>query len=144
MKLINKFSTLQLILATLFVSTVVGFGLVYGLSDRSTTITNRANSCEGTCIALKKEGASPATVAVPVGGFVQFNSADGASHSLSIGSGGHDHNHTGKFSSGTFKADEAWRVQFKDEGTFKFHDHLNPKINVLIIVYTPGKEYKVQ
>ncbi|PLS81799.1 hypothetical protein CYG49_01500 [Candidatus Saccharibacteria bacterium] len=129
---------------TLFVSAIVGFGVTYGLSAGASNFVNGNESCNGTCIALKGEGAHPTTIAVPVGSFVQFNSADGKSHSLSLGGGGEEHSHTGDFSSGTFGADEAWRVQFKDEGTFKFHDHLNPKINVLIIVYTPGKDYKVE
>ncbi len=143
MKFIQKLSNLQLVVATLLLSAILGFGLSYGLSARSSNITYGNKSCVGTCIALKKEGASPTTIAVPVGSFVQFNSADGKSHSLSLGGGGEEHSHMGQFSSGTFTADEAWRVQFKDEGTFKFHDHFNPKINVLIVVYTPGKDYKI-
>ena len=57
--------------------------------------------------------------------------------------GGEEHVHEGKFSSGEFKADEAWRVQFNDAGTFFFHDHLNPKLNILVVVYTPGANYKI-
>ncbi len=49
----------------------------------------------------------------------------------------------GKFESGDFGANEAWKVQFKDEGTFQFHDHLNPKISVLMVAYIKDKQYKV-
>lgn len=144
MKLVSKLSNVQLVMVALLLSTIMGFALVYALSGRTTGNDAVAKSCDGTCIALEKDGAEPATIAVLVGSFVQFNSADGKSHSLSLGGGGDEHSHTGQFSSGTFKADEAWRVQFKDEGTFKFHDHFNPNINVLIIVYTPGKDYRVE
>ncbi len=115
----------------------------YSLSSNTSTVSSN-NACEGTCVSLRSDKASPETVAVARGSYVQFNAADGKSHSLSLGEGGHDHEHKGSFHSGTFKADEAWRVQFNDEGTFQFHDHLNPDINILVVVYEPGKDYKIE
>ena len=145
MTIVQSIAKHRLVLAALFLSTILGFGLVYGMSGRnSDAATAKSDSCDGTCIALEKEAANPSSVAVPVGDYVQFNSADGNSHSLSQGGGGEEHSHSGQFTSGTFGADEAWRVQFNDEGTFKFHDHLNPKINVIVVVYTPGKDYKIE
>lgn len=98
------------------------------------------------CVALAAEQAQPDTITVKLGEYVQFNSADGQSHSLSQGKGGEEHDHTGPFSSGEFKADEGWRAQFKEPGTFYFHDHLNPKINILVVAYqepddTPASKF---
>lgn len=132
----------SLVIVSLFIAAgLVGFSVVYAMSKN--TDSNEQTNCEGTCVALYKDRADPDTVTVPVGTYVQFNSADGKAHSLSLGEGGGEHDHTGKFNSGKFQADEGWRVEFKDEGTFYFHDHLNPKINVLVVVYTPGKDYKL-
>ncbi len=120
---------------------VVSFAVAFTVSQSKTASLNR---CEGICVALRDNKADPDTVSVKAGTYVQFNSADGKTHNLSLGKGGEEHSHTGKFSSGDFGADEAWRVQFKEEGSFLFHDHFNPKINVLVVVYTPGKDYKIE
>lgn len=124
---------------------IVGFGVVYAstLSNNKYIFSPRSN-CSGQCIYLYETKASPDTIAVKLGSYLQFNSADGKPHSLSLGKGGDEHNHRGKFNSGEFSSDEGWRVQFNEEGSFFFHDHLNPKINVLVVVYTPGKQYKIE
>lgn len=120
---------------------LIGFAGITALnSGKETDSTN----CAGICVALGPKVASPDTVTVAKGDFVQFNSADGKTHSLSLGKGGEEHSHNGKFNSGDFKGDEAWRVQFNEDGSFFFHDHYNPKVNVLVVVYTPGKDYKIQ
>lgn len=102
-------------------------------------------NCDGTCVALYAESALPDAVAVVNGSFVQFNSADGKRHNLSIG--GDDTHHTAQtveeFTSGDFEADEAWRVQFKKDGTYSFKDKYNDSIRVNVIVYTEGKDYKL-
>ncbi len=127
------------------VAALIGFGVVFSLSQKDTSSSQaQAQECKDTCVELHEDKATPDTITVTVGSYVQFNSADGKSHSLSLGNGGEEHSHTGKFSSGEFKADEGWRVQFNEEGSFVFHDHLNPKISILVVVYTPGKDYKVQ
>lgn len=111
-----------------------------------------AKTCSGICVALTKDGMKPDTLTVKVGEYVQFNSADGEQHNLGIG-GGEDgdhvaheaeHEHVGDFSSGDFGADEAWRVQFKQVGTYKFHDHYHPKLNILVVVYSPNGTAKIQ
>ena len=144
-KKLSKLSRTQLLLVAFAVAGLVSFGVVSAISsmDKDSQIISQAN-CSGICVSLKKDVASPDTLAITVGSFVQFNSADGKPHSLSLGEGGEEHSHTGKFTSGKFEADEAWRVQFNKEGTFTFHDHYNPKLNVIVVVYTEGKEYKVQ
>ena len=118
-------------------------------------------------VKLTANGAKPDQISVVVGKSVEFKSSDGKTHSLSLGEGsgersaysssnlklahngaehdavqsdtGHEskHEHQAGFSSGEFKADEAWRVTFKEAGTYFFHDHLNPDINILVVAYEP-------
>ncbi len=144
MKIVKKTpkrsNNMSRIVAVAVVTAVVSFGVGFALSGNKPDQTD----CKGTCVALYENKAHPDTLAVKTGSFVQFNSNDGKTHSLSLGKGGEAHSHTGTFSSGDFESNEAWRVQFKKEGTYAFHDHYNPKINVLIVVYTPGKDYKIQ
>lgn len=143
MKLSQTFTKVQI--ALVVAAALIGFGVVYIFSsNKGSSIQTSQVVCADTCVALTANGANPNSVAVARGGYVQFNSADGKPHNLSIGGGGHQHEHTGTFYSGEFQADEAWRVQFNDEGTFKFHDHLNPNINIVVVVYTPGKDYRVE
>jgi hypothetical protein len=125
----------------LIAAVLIGFLFAYKLSSNNTA---NEITCQDYCIALRTDRADPEAITVPLGSLVQFSSEDGKSHSLSQGKGGEEHHHRGKFYSGEFKADEAWKVQFNDEGSFFFHDHFNPKINVLVVVYNPNKEYKVQ
>ena len=129
--------------AIVLVAGIVSFGVVRMVSaNNNRSITKQ--QCNGTCINLFADKAVPDTIAVPVGTYVQFNSKDGKTHDLAQGEGGHEHVHTGKFQSGDFKGDEAWRVQFTQDGHYYFHDHLNPEISILVVVYTPGKDYKIQ
>lgn len=143
-KLVNNQKTLIIVLFVL--ASLSGFGLVYAISSNDNDQVGKQAACQAqdTCVALNADKASPDSVAIERGGYVQFNSADGKSHNLSLGKGGEEHNHKGKFHSGEFKADEGWRVQFSDEGSFFFHDHLNPNINVLVVVYEQGKQYKIE
>jgi plastocyanin len=124
------------------IATAVVFAFVGFMLARQVAIDRRpAQSVDcpvAHCVALKPGNAEPDTLTVIVGESVQFNSADGNKHNLSQGLGGEEHSHTGPYSSGDFAADEAWRVQFKQPGTFKFHDHYDPAINILIVAYEPG------
>ncbi len=65
---------------------------------------------------------------------------------LGTGDNRHDgsHKHTGTYISGDFKADEAWKVQFKEAGTFDFHDHYRPELHVTVVVYKSGGDHKIQ
>lgn len=130
--------------AVLLVGALLGFGMIYALTSRNDNGRLVSQQCNGSCVSLEGNRAKPDSIAVERGSYVQFNSADGKSHNLSLGSGGEEHSHKGKFHSGEFAADEAWRIQFNDEGSFYFHDHLNPNINILVVVYQPGKQYKVE
>lgn len=121
----------------------LSFAFVGFMIARQITIDGRqtpqAAACPvAHCVALKAGRAEPDTLTVIVGESVQFNSADGNTHSLSQGLGGEEHSHTGPYSSGDFAADEAWRVEFKKPGTFKFHDHYDPEISILVVAYEPG------
>ncbi|MES2971364.1 MAG: hypothetical protein V4702_03525 [Patescibacteria group bacterium] len=116
-----------------------GFMITSRKNNHHTNTPAQQTVCDGICVALRAEKADPDTITVKAGEFVQFNSADGKTHRLSLGKGGEDHDHSGPFNSGDFKADEAWRVQFKEPGTFSFHDHYNPDINILVVVYNPAK-----
>ncbi|MDQ3123618.1 MAG: hypothetical protein M3Q14_02965 [bacterium] len=49
----------------------------------------------------------------------------------------HDHAES-DYSSGTFQADEGWKVTFSKPGTYFFHDHFNPDLNILVVVYQPS------
>ncbi len=136
----------QIIIAV--VAGLVGFAAVFGftsLRGHQQDIRSSSSTCQvSACVALKETGADPDTITVKKGDSIQFNSADGKTHKLTLGKGGEEHEHTNKkFQSGDFKADEGWRVRLSDEGSFFFHDHYNPKINILVVVYTPGKDYKV-
>lgn len=130
--------------AILIIAGLFSFGTVHTVSARNIRNQLSKTRCQSFCIGLYEDRASPDTIAVPLGNYVQFNSKDGKTHDLSFGEGGVEHVHSGKFYSGDFSANEGWRVQFNQEGTFYFHDHLNPKISILIIVYSPGKNYKIQ
>lgn len=147
MKAAQRFVHKQTIIlvAIALLASFISFSVVKAISvNNSHKNTSSVPACKDTCVSLYEDKASPNTIAVAVGSYVQFNSKDGKTHDLSLGAGGEEHQHMGKFQSGEFKADEGWRVQFKNEGTFTFHDHYNPKVNIVVIVYTPGKDYKVQ
>jgi plastocyanin len=87
------------------------------------------------------DAADPNTLAIKVGEYIQFNSNDGKQHQIAQGKGhdfGEDHEHIeGGLESGTFAADEAFKVQFKQQGTYFFHDNLNPSITISVVVYDP-------
>ncbi len=91
-------------------------------------------------VNLKEDRAYPDTLTVPVGKTVQFNTMDGKKHKISLGEGGDEHGHSGTFSSGDFGKDEGWKSTFNDVGTYSFHDHYNPNINVLIVAYRPATQ----
>ena len=124
---------------------LLSFVMVLQFTQSRNQSTVAAQSCDADmCVSLQQDGALPGEIAVQAGSVVQFNSADGKSHNLSLGKGGDGHDHAGPFHSGEFAADEAWKVQFKEDGTYYFHDHLNPDINVLVVVYTEGKGFKLE
>lgn len=92
-------------------------------------------------VYLKDDKASPDTLAVQVGESVQFNTADGLTHYIGLGGGGHSHKETGDgdLKSGQFGPGESYRVMIKKSGTFQFHDHEHANINVLVVAYEPKR-----
>lgn len=121
------------------------FIIVFALANKNQNgnITTAKCSNDTVCVYLQSDHAAPDIVTVAVGGFVQFTNADGKTHNLGLGEGDayHDgsHKHEGSFVSGDFKADEAWRVQFKKTGTYKLHDHYRPDIIATVVVYDPNR-----
>lgn len=115
----------------------------YGLSRINGTEATRATSTA--TVALLSERADPAVIALTQGGTVEFAAKDGRTHNIVQGSGDnevhqelgqdvHDHPVMAK-ESGDFGPGQGYQVTFKKVGTFTFHDHLNPKISVTVIVY---------
>lgn len=97
---------------------------------------------------LAPKGAVPDALFAKLGEFAQFNSRDGKQHSIAEG-GGDEHNQTHSHEefgveSGKFGPDEAYRVSFKRPGVHHFHDHLNSKIFVTIVVYESGNSSAAQ
>lgn len=121
----------------------VGFASVSALNKSYPT----GKGCTGICVMLSPSGMEPNELAVRAGEYVQFNSADGKKHNISLGEGaggaedqdhsphGGKHEHAAGLSSGDIAPDEAWRVQFKEPGTYSLHDHYDPKLNILVVVY---------
>ena len=152
MKYLRKLARNQWVVmaAILILASGVGFTASFLASRSNAKNQSQAvPTCKETCVNLLKDRASPDTLAVTVGSYVTFNSADGNSHQLYLGEEKAGSAHTahpdaGSYDSGEFKSDESWRVQFKQEGTYIFSDKFNPKTNIIVVVYTPGKEHKVQ
>jgi len=134
---IRSFIAAHLVLTMLLIGLTAG--LVGFAGVRALTNKPAATQCQGICVALREDGMYPNELAVKRGELVQFNSADGQSHNISEGDGAHGddhaHEHVGDYLSGEFGPDEAWRVQFNKAGTYKLHDHYNPKQSILVVVY---------
>lgn len=127
-------------LIPILVAGLIGFTAMYAVATNKAS-DNNASSVSAASkfqVDLTSAKAIPDTITVPVGQAVQFNTKDGKKHNISLGEGGEEHEHTGKYSSGDFGKDEAWRVTFTEPGTFTFHDHYNPDINILVVAYKPA------
>lgn len=125
------------------IALVASFAGLYALSSsQNSTISSLRCEVEA-CIALSKDQTEPQVITVTVGSFVQFNSADGNKHNVALVHSGVQHEDEERYESGDFTADEAWKVQFKKDGTYTFADRYNKDIEVSVVVYTPGKDYKI-
>ncbi len=125
---------------------VVATGLGFGLS--SLTQRHSLVRADGThIIELRSNGATPDAIAVVKGSYVEFDVKDKRTYNIGQGSGNdevhqqahadiHDHP-KGAIESGAFGPGQGYRVLFNKTGTFQFHDHLNPKISITVIVYEP-------
>ncbi len=134
---------------------IVAIGASYTVAHTyASKPAHKQTSCASNCVLITNNGFAKSELAVKVGDFVEFRSADGKSHNLALGEGNehssstsqpaqtdsdteHSHDHVQGTESGTFGADEAWKVQFKKAGTYIIHDHLNPELNILVIAYQP-------
>lgn len=96
------------------------------------------------CVSITKDGAKPEIITIKSGQSVQFNSADGLRHNLTLVHSAAQHSDDAHYTSGVFARDEAWRVQFKKDGTYTFGDTFNPDMFINVVVYTPGKSYTVE
>lgn len=138
---------IKLIIAAMVLAIGLGsFGVAYALGRNGGN--DNVATCKGNCIYLRQQGATPDTLTVTAGSFVEFTAADGKKHNISLVEHGHGENDAAHedvgYQSGDFEADEAWRLQFKQDGTFTFVDKYNPKQHVSVVVYTPGKDYKIE
>lgn len=124
------------------IAAIISFSGMQALASGTSQVT--CEDIEETCVSLISNRISPDELAIKVGSYVHFNTEDGKKHSISIGDGIDDHkahgtnqshDHTDEFSSGDFGKGEAWRVQFKQKGTYKLHDHYNPEQRILVVVY---------
>lgn len=138
----RKLSSKYLLPLIVTLGGLIGYFGINALVSSDKNLSN--TSCQGTCVYLEKDGMKPDELAVKVGEFVQFNSADGERHNLAEGDGAENHegadkvdhhDHVGGFVSGEFAADEAWRVQFNKAGTYRLHDHYNANQRILVVVY---------
>lgn len=156
---------LPLVFASVFVLILgASFGGFYYLNSR------KAAATDVVVVELLADRASPSLVAVKLDQYVQFNTKDGQVHNIGQGKGegpdrakdveastkGHNestphaatdpkdglpHDHQkGSIESGDFKPDEGYRVKFSKAGTYEFHDHYNPKINITVVVYDQDKK----
>lgn len=140
----NKRFRLGLIVAGILIVTgALGFALATATAPKAATV--QADHV----VALLSDHADPSAIAVTKGDYVQFNARDGKTHNIGQGSGNdevhqglsaatHEHDYSAK-ESGAFGANEGYRAQFNMVGTYTFHDHLNPKISVTVIVYEKHK-----
>ncbi len=134
---------LPVLLPLLFaVAILLGLSVAYAVKQSSPN-TASGSSCDGTCVALTEKGADPDIVTVTTGSFVQFNSADGKKYSIALEHAAAQHDDDSEFHSNEFGKGEAYRVQFKKDGSYTFRDEFNPKVRVTVIAYTEGKDYKV-
>ena len=96
------------------------------------------------CISISAQNKQPTEYTIKSGSYIQFNNADGKIHEIELIHSGIQHKDPSRYSSGPIKAGEAWKVQFKQDGTYIFVDKYNPDVEMSVIVYTQGKDYKIQ
>lgn len=132
------------LVASIFVVTVlVGFAVGFAMNQKDHV--KQSNCPQGeTCVRLLGKTADPDVITITPRTIVRFNSADGGRHSIALEHAAVQHFDDEEYHSGVFQKDEAWRVQFKKDGTYTFRDELNPDVKINVIVHTAGKVYKVE
>lgn len=135
------------LIAVVFVVIVLAAGIGYAISQKNgknDAANSKKPASQETSIRLLGKTANPDIVTVKAGSYVQFNSADGGKHNIALEHAAVQHNDDKEYHSGDFEKDEAWRVQFKKDGTYTFRDEFNPEVKIRVVVYTEGKDYKIQ
>ena len=95
------------------------------------------------CVRLSRQSAQPDVLTIRSGSFVKFSNSEGERHNITLDHSSVQHLDPERYESGDFSGKEAWNVQFKKDGAFTFGDKYNKNIHINIIVYTPGKKYKI-
>lgn len=129
-----KKKTLLFVIPLFAIAVVFGSALRIGRQSQS-----QSQSQSLYRIALLPDRAEPNILIVTVGEFVDFASRDNRSHNLIIEKNAHEdgnHDHRQQ-ESGAFGADEAYRVEFNQPGTWKFSDKSNPNVAATVIAYVP-------
>jgi len=139
----------KMLIGLVFVAVgLLGFGAVYALSSDSSpkmaAPTQATCPVGDSCVSLLGKTASPDIITIKTGSYIRFNSADGGKHNIALEHAAVQHEDDHELESGDFEKDEAWRVQFKQDGTYTFRDKYNPDLKVSVIVYTEGKTYKIE
>jgi plastocyanin len=129
----------------LFVFAITFTALFLYASNKKTTQSVTAAPCPvAACVSIGSDAANPNILTVTKDSYVQFNSADGRKHNIALSHSAAHHDDPTRYESGDFQADEAWKVQFKKDGAYSFRDKYNESVKVDVIVYTEGKDYKVE
>lgn len=131
------------VIAVVFVVALV-IGLSTALLIKRMNTPMQSASCAGTCIDLGAASANPDVLTITSGTYVQFNNTDGSKHNIALEHAAIQHEDPTEFDSGDFGKGEAYKVQFKKDGAYTFRDKYHPKIQINVVVYTKGKDYKVQ
>lgn len=117
---------------------------LYGQGSNNAKAKQASKCPVSYCVALNKDAATPSEISVIAGSYVQFNSADGGTHNLFLAHAAVQHEDASRYESGDFGAAEAWKVQFKQDGAYSFKDKNNEEVEINVVVYTPGKDYKIE
>lgn len=123
---------------------LVSFGGAYTFAGRSTASGSSAVCPVSACISLDGQVDEPQTITLETGSYVQFNATDDKVHNIFLAHSAAQHDDPSRFESGDFNKGEAWKVQLKKDGSYTFADKYHQSVQVTIVAYTPGKEYKIQ
>ena len=153
LKSIKNFTANKYILpGFVIIAGIIGYTSMHAYAAKP---AGQPSMCSETCVSITHNGFSQSEIAIKVGEYIEFKSADGGTHDLALGEGAehgaHDehtsaghtedeytHDHIEGTNSGEFGPDEAWKVQFKKAGSYIIHDHMNPESTILVVAYEPN------
>lgn len=144
---------LSIMVVGLFVAAIAGF-LIATNANSTESQSRFVTKCDTgvVCVDLSESGASPPEIAVEVGNSVQFNAKGNSGTMFHLASkdeqgslhSDHGAEETEHISSGDFSGDEAWKVEFKEVGSYQFVDEYNLEIEILVVVYKPGAKNTIE